>query len=126
MSPPGKKVGGIDFGFRNDADHFWYTDGMDPSKDSAKESSYRGHVKNGVVVLDDKVALNDGQQVRVEPLDSGTNAQDAERAERVDRLKQLFAQWTDEDGKLSEEEADCLRAALDRNRGLHFRSATND
>jgi hypothetical protein len=32
--------------------------------------TYRGHVNNGVVVLDDAVALPEGLSVRVEPADS--------------------------------------------------------
>jgi hypothetical protein len=31
--------------------------------------TYRGHIENGSVVLDDTVVLPDGAEVRVEPLD---------------------------------------------------------
>ena len=90
-------------------------------------ASYLGHVKNGVVVLDTQVALNDGQAVRVEPLGPGTGAKlDTERADRVRQLQQYFAEWTVEDGKLSDAEADRLHAALEQNRGLSFRSPTLD
>jgi hypothetical protein len=37
---------------------------------------YRGHVKNGVVVLDDELALPDGTEVRVE-LSSGVDEEQA-------------------------------------------------
>jgi hypothetical protein len=84
-------------------------------------ASYIGHVKNGVVVLDSNVALKDGQAVRVEPL-AATAPQQREPADLVRRLQQLLAEWTEEDGKLSDEEADRLHSALSQNRGLGFRS----
>jgi hypothetical protein len=88
-------------------------------------ASYIGHVKNGVVVLDYNVALKEGQAVRVEPLPASTLPQH-ERADRVRRLQQVLAEWTEEDGKLSEEEADRLHSALSQNRGLSFRSPRLD
>jgi hypothetical protein len=100
---------------------------MKKSETPSSPSSYLGHVRNGVVVLDAHIHLADGQAVRVEPL--GTEAQShipAERAARVQQLQQLFASWTEEDAQLPEEEADRLRAALDQSRGLHFRSAKLD
>ena len=90
-------------------------------------AAFIGHVKNGVVVLDAQVALKDGQAVRVEPL--GQKAEtplDAERAGRVRQLQQLFDKWTEEDGNLSDEEADRLRTALEQNRGLSFGTPTLD
>jgi hypothetical protein len=48
------------------------------------------------------------------------------RADRVRRLQQLFDQWTEEDGKLSDEEAGRLRTALDESRGLRFGTSTLD
>lgn len=95
---------------------------MKPTDNASQ--AYTGHVKNGVIVLDGQVNLNEGQTVRVEPLAQGPV--DGERAERVRQLQQLFAQWTDEDGKLSDEEADRLRAALDQSRGLSLRSSALD
>ena len=93
--------------------------------ETPSSASYIGHVKNGVVVLDTQVSLNDGQAVRVEPLGQGTGIQlDTDRADRVRQLQQLFAEWTAEDAKLSDAEADRLRAALEQNRGLSFRSPT--
>jgi len=90
-------------------------------------TSFIGHVRNGVVVLDSEVSLADGQTVRVEPLDQGTeDRSNADRGDRVRRLRQLFAEWTEEDGKLADEEADRLRAALGRNQGLTFRSMNSD
>lgn len=87
--------------------------------------SHVAHVKNGVVVLDTQVVLNDGQAVRVEPLGPGTGMQfDIERADRLRQLQQLFAEWTVEDGKLSDAEADLLHAALEQNLGISFRSPT--
>ena len=95
--------------------------------ETPSSASYIRHVKNGVVVLDTQVSLNDGQAVRVEPLGQGTGIQlDTDRADRVRQLQQLFAEWTAEDAKLSDAEADRLRAALEQNRGLSFRSPTLD
>ena len=95
---------------------------MNHSETPSSASSYIGRVKNGTVVLDADVFLKDGQTVRVEPLGQGAGASlDVERTERVRQLQQLFVEWTEEDGKLSSEEADCLRAALEQTRGLSFR-----
>lgn len=80
--------------------------------------SYLGHVKNGVVVFDAQTSLAEGQPVRVEPLD-----EIAKRADKIEQLQKLFAVWTEEDGKLSEDQADVLRKALEANSGLSFRSA---
>ena len=45
--------------------------------------------------------------MRVEPLAPDSEASiDAERADRIRQLRQLFAEWTEEDSKLSDEEAD--------------------
>ena len=82
--------------------------------------SYIGHVRNGVVVLDQNASLTEGQTVRVEPVTSPTML-DADRMERVRKLQSLFEQWTEEDAQLSNDEADCLRLALDQSQGLQFR-----
>lgn len=75
---------------------------------------YVGHVKNGVVVLDTPVCLTEGQTVRVEPLGEKMETQtDIEPTDRVQQLRQLFAEWIEEDGKLSDEEADRLHTALE-------------
>src|SRR5437763_539846 len=98
---------------------------MKPSETPAPAPSYIAHVKDGVVVIDAR--LPDGRAVRVEPLAPGANTPvDAERDERVRRLQQLFAVWTDEDAKLSDEEADRLQAALEGNRGLNLWSPALD
>lgn len=86
-------------------------------------ASYVGHVKNGVVVLDAQVPLAEGQVVRVEPVGQGMAAHvELECADRVRELQRLFAEWTEEDGKLSDEDADRLRKTLERSRGLRFHS----
>ena len=51
---------------------------------------------------------------------------ETERADRLRRLQQLFAEWTDEDARLSDEEADRLQSALEENHGLRFRSPKLD
>jgi hypothetical protein len=40
--------------------------------------TYRGHVSNGVVVLDEPTALPDGTMVTVEPLEAAVAQSDAE------------------------------------------------
>jgi hypothetical protein len=92
-----------------------------PSEPSSLEPSYFGHVKNGVVVFDAQTPLREGQSVRVEPLP----AKDGQ-ADRIEQLRRLFADWTEEDGKLPEEQADVLREALEQHRGLSFHSPTMD
>jgi hypothetical protein len=90
----------------------------------SSSASYPGHVKNGVVVLDIQVPLPEGQPVRVEPVAQRTL--DQERADRVRQLQYLFSEWTEEDGKLPDEEADRLHAGLEEGRGLGFRAPTVD
>ena len=103
---------------------------MSPMKHSehpSSSASYTGHVKNGVVVLDVHGSLAEGQAVRVEPLGQAMPSPlDWERTDRVQRLQRLFSEWTEEDGKLSDEEADRLHTALEEARGLSFRSPTVD
>jgi hypothetical protein len=100
---------------------------MKQPEDAPAATSYIGHVRNGVVVLDGPVTLREGQVVRVEPIGEkmGTPP-DIERTDRVQQLQQLFAKWTEEDGELSDEEADGLRTALEQSRGLSFRSPKLD
>ncbi len=96
---------------------------MKNSESTPSPPSYLGHVKNGVIVLDTNVPLQDGQAVRVEPLASGADTPlDSERAERVRMLQELFTAWTEEDAQLTDEEADRLRNALEQDRGLRLRS----
>ena len=85
-----------------------------------------GHVKNGIVVLDAPVALRDGQAVRVETVRQEVDRENMDRADRVRQLQQLFADWTEEDATLSDEEADRLHTALEHNRGLTLRSTMLD
>jgi len=100
---------------------------MKNSESMPSTPSYLGHVKSGVIVLDMNVPLQDGQAVRVEPLASGADTPvDAERAERVRKLQELFTAWTEEDAQLTDEEADRLRNALEQDRGLGLRSPVLD
>lgn len=93
---------------------------MNPTETHSPPPSYIGHVRNGLVVLGADALLAEGQAVRVEPLASEAKL-DADRMERVRKLQSLFEQWTQEDAQLSDEDADCLRLALDRDEGLEFR-----
>ena len=95
---------------------------MKPSEAAPSPGSYIGHVRNGVVVVDDQVSLSEGQTVRVEPLNADNEHVDRERAERLRQLRQLFADWTEEDARLSDEEADRLHTSLEQSRGLTLRS----
>jgi hypothetical protein len=92
------------------------------SENRADDSAYIGHVKNGIIVLDSQPPLKEGQAVRIEPLPQEAPPDELARADRARRLQQLFADWTDEDGKLSDEEADRLQVALMQSRGLALRS----
>ncbi|MGL6073162.1 MAG: hypothetical protein ACRC8S_03260 [Fimbriiglobus sp.] len=84
-------------------------------------TTYLGHVKNGVIILDAPASLTEGQAVRVEPLPKvqPTPISD-ERAEQLKRIQALFAQWREEDSSLSDEEGEALQEALRNNRGLSF------
>jgi hypothetical protein len=95
---------------------------MKPMPTESPATEYLGHVKNGVIILDTHVSLTEGQAVRVEPLkqEQSTPISD-ERVEQLNRMKTLFAQWDEEDSKLTDEEADRLQNALQQNRGLSFR-----
>ena len=93
---------------------------MSPTETLSPPPSYIGHVRNGVVVLDQNAPLTEGQAVRVEPVASQAML-DADRMERVRQLQSLFQQWTEEDSQLSDEEAERLRLALNDSQGLQFR-----
>jgi len=45
--------------------------------------TYKGHVENGVIVLDEPVPLQEGTKVRVEPDESGRELTLAERLKDV-------------------------------------------
>jgi hypothetical protein len=95
---------------------YWYNGIMNPGT----APSVVGHVKNGVVVFDAQVPLREGQEVRVEPIVQVDSNVDKDSTTRLRELEQLFAKWTEEDGELSEEQADQLHVALQENRGLGF------
>ena len=56
---------------------------------------YRGHVKNGMVVLDDDIQLPDGTQVNVEPVETTTSPVEAEIPTLYERLKDIVGIATD-------------------------------
>lgn len=90
------------------------------NRESITPVSYLGHVKNGVVVLDTLMPFHEGQIVRVEPLKN-----EIDQA-KIHQLEQLFALWTEEDARLSPEEADCLQNALANEPRLTLRSPNLD
>lgn len=87
---------------------------MNPPETLSAPASLTGHVRNGVVILDALITLSEGQAVRIEPL--------ADTTERVLQLRQLFDQWTQEDGQLSLKDADRLHVALEQSQGMQFRT----
>lgn len=98
---------------------------MKPSETLPPASYFVGHMRHGVVILDHPIPLPEGQPVRIEPLAPQASVDEA-RADQLRRMHTLFAQWDEEDSKLSDEEADRLRIALQQNRGLSFRTAQLD
>jgi hypothetical protein len=87
-------------------------------------TSFIGHVRNGVVALKGAVSLADGQSVRVELPGGGTGDRNkADGGDRVRQLQLLFADWTEEEGKLADEEVDRFRVALDRNQNKQSQDA---
>ena len=100
---------------------------MKPSQTLPSASTYTGHVKNGVIILDTEITLSEGQAVRIEPLSQeATTPITDERATQLLRMNTLFSQWDEEDGQLSDEDADRLQLALQQNRGLTFRTPQLD
>ena len=53
--------------------------------------TYRGHVKNGVVVLEDKARLAEGTPVRVQPLKRTASKKKAARARTLGERLMRFA-----------------------------------
>jgi hypothetical protein len=85
--------------------------------------SHRGHVRNGVVVLDIPISMANGQAVEVIPIvQESSTVDEVERTQQLKRMKEIFAQWAEEDRDLSDEDADVLERALKENRGIRFRS----
>lgn len=100
---------------------------MKQSETPSSASSYIGHVKNGVIILDAQVSLTDGQAVRVELLASEQESPvSGERGEQLKQLQTLFAQWDEEDKEMLEEDAEAFHKALEQNRGLSFRAVQLD
>ncbi len=81
-----------------------------------------GHVKNGVIIVEGNAAFVEGQAVRIEPLPRETTLPTAEACEeKLNRMESHFAQSDEEDSKITDEEADRLRVALQQNPRLSFR-----
>lgn len=95
---------------------------MNTTPTETLSSTYLGRFQNGVVVLYTRNTLNEGQVVRIEPLDEiAPGKMSAERIEQLRRMKSLFEQWDAEDHQLSDEEAECLQIALQQSRGMALR-----
>ena len=56
---------------------------------------FRGHVKNGVVLLDDPTVLSEGAAVQVELLERAVEAPACEGAEVLPIEQELAAIWAD-------------------------------
>ena len=98
---------------------------MNPAETLSPVPSYVGHVRNGLVVLDADASLIEGQAVRVEPLQvpsAEAGRMDAELSARVQKMRTIFEQWTQEDSQVSPEVAEEFHRALETNRGLEFQT----
>ena len=98
---------------------------MNPTETLLPVPSYIGHVRNGLVVLDADASLAEGQAVRVEPLQVSSaeaGGMDAELAARVQKIRAIFEQWSQEDSEVSPEVAEEFHLALEANRGLEFQT----
>ena len=85
-------------------------------------TSQRGHVRDGIVVLDMPISMEDGQAVEVIPIvRESSTVDEIERTQQLKRMKETFAQWAEEDRDLTEHDADVLERALNENRGIRFR-----
>lgn len=105
---------------------FWYNPTMNPLETASAPVAYTGRVKNGVVVLDAQISLSEGQEVRVEPVQPKSPAVSEARTAQVEAMKRMFAEWDEEDSKLSDEEADRLHVALQQSPRLTFRTPKLD
>ncbi|MEZ6141927.1 MAG: hypothetical protein R3B84_15250 [Zavarzinella sp.] len=79
---------------------------------------YSGHVRNGVIILDDNIPLVDGQAVRIELLPEKPASENNQN--RAAQLKLIFDQWDQEDEFLSDEQAELLQQALQETRGVYM------
>ena len=76
-------------------------------------------------MLDADASLAEGQAVRVEPLQVSSaeaGGMDAELAARVQKIRAIFEQWSQEDSEVSPEVAEEFHLALEANRGLEFQT----
>jgi hypothetical protein len=105
---------------------FWYNPIMNPLEPLSAPTSYRGHVKNGVVILDTEVMLSEGQEVRVEPLHPNSQPVGDAQAVQLDEMKKVFAQWDEEDNQVPDEVAEEFHQSLQENHGLSFRTPKLD
>ena len=55
---------------------------------------YRGHVRDGIVVLDDDVRLPEGAPVNVEPVETAVSPDEAELPTLYERLKEVVGKAT--------------------------------
>ena len=97
---------------------------MDTLETASAPVAYKGHVRNGRVVLDVPVELAEGQEVRVEPVQPTRLIGDS-RAAQLEEMKRLFAQWDEEDRQIPDEVAEEFHRNLQVNR-LQFRTPNLD
>lgn len=77
-----------------------------------------GHVKNGVVVLDTQVNLEEGTPVRVETL---VGDEQQRRAERYQQLLRRLNEWNEQDAANDGHLGDVLQEGLAADHGIRFR-----
>ncbi len=84
--------------------------------------TYRGHVHNGVIVLDTQVNLAEGTPVRVETLvEQHISAERGSRAERYRELLQRLEEWNAQDAVEDGRLGDMLQKELAADHGVRFR-----
>jgi hypothetical protein len=95
---------------------------MNTTENKSSAMSSDGSTGKGAMVMGTPTACSEQQPNRIEVVPSGICV-DAQLAERIRSLQRLFAEWTEEDGKLRNEDADVLGVALDASHGLGFHAS---
>ena len=100
---------------------------MKPSEALPLAAPFFGLVKNGVIVVNTNVRLTEGQAVRIEPVGpEGQSPISTERAEELEQLRNLFAQWDVEDNEIADGDSESFHESLQKNRGLSLRTPKLD
>lgn len=71
--------------------------------------TYRGHVKNGVIVIDDRVTLNEGTEVAIQVVSEPEPSGDKGSKDRFERYRSLIGVLEDMPADWAERHDDYLR-----------------